>query len=691
MQQKANMLATIFLITLSVSCSHISEVEQPENPLTSNDTPAQNKAPDSVIRKFGGVQNDRNRVQYIAGSGEFLAPERASSIPSVSKNAAGDIDLNFLTTDVRTVIDAVLKEMLNKQYILESGVKGDITLQSNRSLDEGDVLMALEESLRLINLAMVVDNDIYHIMPIEHAPRKVSAIRRPAPVSVNLPGFGVQAVSLSYTTPSEMVKILDPFAAQGAILKVDNSRNLLILAGTAKELATLQELIYTFDVDWMSGMSFALFKLNHVDVKTLQGELAKIFDDAATPIKGLVKFIPITRLNSLLAISHSDNYLQRVEEWVVKLDLGGQTSGRKIYIYNVQNGKADTIGETLNQIFGSGSDSSQQGDAVGTTSPSSGARRNYAQNRHNDPADIESLSAGQLKIVPNIEDNSLLIFGTPEEYGVIFAALRQMDTPARQVLIEATLAEVMLTDELKYGVNWFLESGSNEFSFSTTTGGTVASSFPGFSYFNAGSGSNVAVLNALASITDVNVISSPKLMVINNQTATLQVGDEVPVAVQSAQGTIGDSSPLVNTIEFRDTGVILEITPHINEGGLIVLEVSQEVSEVSETKSSGIDSPTIQQRKINSTIAVQNGQSVALGGLIRETSSDATSGIPILMNIPLLGNAFSSTSKVTRRTELLVLITPRVINNAYESGLALDSLKSEFNNLVPIKSALETE
>ncbi|MDB9999127.1 type II secretion system secretin GspD [Porticoccaceae bacterium] len=673
-------LSAILCLALITSCSTLPKESQALDQVSDKKSPRvnSNELADATI---SNANTQGINVEYIDGHGRFLASERESSLPKISKNTEGNIDLNFLATDVRLVINAVLKEMLDKQYILEAGVKGDITLQSNRSLNETDVLMALEESLRLIKVAMVVSDGVYHIMPIAQAPRRIASIRRPVPASVNLPGFGVQAVSLSYTSPSEMVKVLEPFAAQGSILSVDNSRNLLILAGTAKELATLQELVYTFDVDWMKGMSFALFTLDNVDVKTMQLELAKIFNDASTPIKDLIKFVPISRLNALLAISHNREYLQQVEKWVHRLDMGGQTSGRKIYIYDVQNGKADAMGEALNQLFGSAGSATEPSNVEAQGSYNSSRSQNNTQ---------DILQAGKLKIVPNNEDNSLLMLATPEEYGVIAAALKQMDNPARQVLIEATLAEVTLNDELKYGINWFLESGTNEFTFSGASSGAVASSFPGFSYFNAGSGSNVAVLNALDSVTDVNVVSSPKLMVMNNQTASLQVGDEVPVAVQSAQGTVGDSSPLVNTIEFRNTGVILEITPHINEGGLIVLEVSQEVSEVSETKSSGIDSPTIQQRKINSTIAVQNGETVALGGLIRETTTDARSGIPLLMSIPVLGGAFRSTSKVTRRTELLVLITPRVINNAYESNLALQSLKSEFKRLVPIRSALET-
>jgi general secretion pathway protein D len=256
-----------------------------------------------------------------------------------------------------------------------------------------------------------------------------------------------------------------------------------------------------------------------------------------------------------------------------------------------------------------------------------------------------------------------------------------MDKPPRQVLIEATLAEVALNNDLKYGVNWFFESGSSDVIFSGNKSRAISPVFPGFSVVHSAASGAKAALNALSSVTDVNVISSPKVMVLNNHTGMIQVGDQVPVVVRSSQGTGSENAPVVNNVEFRDTGVILNITPHINAGGLIVLEIEQEVSEVAETKSSGIDSPTIQQRKIKTTVAIQNGETIALGGLIRETSTNSKSGIPILKDIPLLGNVFSTTSKVKRRTELIILITPRIVNNVHEMRGTLDDMKQEFKFL----------
>ncbi|MFC7047851.1 type II secretion system secretin GspD [Emcibacter nanhaiensis] len=674
------------LVLLLNSCADQGQNEPPTLQQTST---AGESSPYILLKEeasdAGNVtQGKHSAAEYIYGTGEFMAPARPGGLPSVTKSEDGTIDLNFLESDVRAVVDAVLSDMLSLHYVLDPAVKGKITLQSNRSLGKTEVLMALEEALRLVNVAMIKSEGVFHIIPLKDAPRRVTSIRRPVPPSVNLPGFGVQAVSLDYTTPSEMAKLLQSFAPQGSILSIDNSRNLLLLAGTAKELATLQELIRTFDVDWLQGMSFALFSLQQVDAKTVKEELSVIFNDAETPVSGMIKFIPMPRLNSLLAISHSKDYLRRAEEWIARLDTGGQTSGRQIYVYHVEHGKVEGIASALSQILGD-TKGGETKEELGTPAPAAGIRRPSFQ-----PSPGESgsfFSEGRLKIVPNVDDNSLLILATPEEYGVIVKAIKQMDIVPRQVMIEATLAEVTLNDNLQYGVNWFLETGSNSFTFSDSSSGGVASSFPGFSYVYTGSNSNRAVLNAISSVTDVKVISSPKLMVLNNQTANLQIGDQVPVAKQSSQSSTDSNAPIVNTIEFRDTGVILNITPHINKGGLVLLDVSQEVSDVAETISSGIDSPTIQQRKIESSIAIQNGETVALGGLIRENITDSKSGLPLLKDIPLLGAAFSTNSTVTRRTELIVLITPRVLENSGDVRESLENLKQEFERLTPFPTS----
>ncbi len=238
-----------------------------------------------------------------------------------------------------------------------------------------------------------------------------------------------------------------------------------------------------------------------------------------------------------------------------------------------------------------------------------------------------------------------------------------------------------LTDELRFGIQWSYFGGDGPLTLSESANGGVAPQFPGFSYLFTGRTDIRAVLNALESITDVDVISSPKLMVLNNREASMQIGDQVPIAVQSSVGVADPDAPIVNAVQFRDTGVILKLTPRVNKNGLVLLEISQEVSDVVPTTTSGIDSPTIQQRKISSTIAVRSGETIALGGLIRENKSRTRTGVPYLARVPLLGAVFRSTDKNVRRTELIVMITPRVIRDADESAGVMEDLRNEFKAL----------
>lgn len=224
-------------------------------------------------------------------------------------------------------------------------------------------------------------------------------------------------------------------------------------------------------------------------------------------------------------------------------------------------------------------------------------------------------------------------------------------------------------------------AGAQDFTLSSAANGAVGAVFPGFAAVLHGGSDIRAALNLLESVTNVNVLSSPQLMVLNNQTATLQVGDQVPVPVQSATSVLTPGAPIVNTIQFKDTGVILHVTPRVNEGGLVRMEINQEVSDVTRTTTSGIDAPTIQQRKFNSSVSVQNGQTIALGGLIRDRRTQTDSGIPGLKDVPVLGYLFRSSTDIGTRTELVVLITPRVVRSESDISRVTDEFRERLRRL----------
>ncbi len=292
-------------------------------------------------------------------------------------------------------------------------------------------------------------------------------------------------------------------------------------------------------------------------------------------------------------------------------------------------------------------------------------------------ADYSGAPAGAAPITADETNNAVVIYGTPQEYQTIEAALRQLDSAPLQVLLEAAIAEVTLTDNLQYGVQYFYQpSDKHTFGLSNSDSINIGQVFPGFSYmFSEGTNIRV-VLNTLAQVTHVEVISSPEILVLNNHTATLQVGDQVPIATSQAVSVIGNSSPIVNTIEYRATGVILKVTPRVNQGGMVTMEISQEVSDVASTNTSTLDSPTITQRKIDSTIAVQDNETIALGGLIKDSrSTRGSSGLPYLSEIPVLGGLFGTKDNSFTRTELIVLLTPHVVDNLQKARAVTEELR----------------
>jgi general secretion pathway protein D len=289
----------------------------------------------------------------------------------------------------------------------------------------------------------------------------------------------------------------------------------------------------------------------------------------------------------------------------------------------------------------------------------------------------------EIRIIADDSTNSLVIRALPRDYRKIREAIDRLDILPLQVLIEATIAEVTLSDELRYGVEWFFRSGDFEATFTQNPLGAVGATFPGFSALFANADVSV-VLNALEAVTDVDVISSPQLLVLDNQTARLQVGDQVPIVVQQAAPIGGDLDTIVNSIELRDTGVILTVTPRVNAGGLVTLEIQQEVSNVvqSETQTQSEQStPTISQRLVSSTVAVQSGETVALGGLITDNRNRTRSGVPILSSIPVIGVLFSTRSRVNTRTELLVMLTPSVIDSPARAREVTEELRRRLSSV----------
>jgi len=646
----------------------------------------------------------------------------------------GSYTLNFVDADLREVVDAVLGEALGVNYSIHSDVGGTVTARTTRALTREQVVPALEDVLAMNGAAVTKKAGMYHIVPLDEA-------RMPPPVGpgdASASGYGVHIIPVNYIAASALNETLQDFVTPGSTLKADRSRNLLLFVGPGSEADDLASMVDLFDVDWMRGMSFALLPLDSADPGRMVEELREVFKSGSAGEEGaggpgeVIRFLPIQRMNAVLVISKQRDYLDRVRTWVDRLDRGVSQEERQMFVYEVENARAQDLAQVLGQMFsvqvaspsrqeqgtvapgreeasisnrstGSGASDSDgttstggnedDGATTGQTGTGSGGSTGSASSTSGGAAFSQSGSAfgaqaggtqavasggapavlgdgRQPRIVADTRNNALLVLATGEQYEMIRSTLDRLDQIPLQVVIEATIAEVRLEDELQYGLRFFFEDDSGSttgnVTFSDLGGGGVAQSFPGFSFLLE-SGDSRGVLNALSDVSDVNVISSPHLMVLNNQSASIQVGDEVPVATRSSQSTTDPDAPVVNQIEFRDTGTILEVSPHVNDSGQVTLDIRQEVSDVTATTTSGLNSPTIQQREIDSSVVVQSGQTIALGGLIEDSQDRSEVGVPLLKDIPYLGNAFKSVQINESRTELLVLLTPRVVHDQDEA------------------------
>lgn len=643
---------------------------------------------DSLSDQASNANSDetqRQRSQYFVGTGKFLNTEGQPY--KVDQDESGGVSISFRNMDIRVISQAILGDTLGEAYAIDPRVTGNATLETSGSISKEALRISFETLLKTKGFALVNTSTGYTILPQSDAVRSVNDIRIDNPASATLPGFSVHVVTLKHTTPTEMQKLIEPFSVPGGVLRADDNRNMLILAGTSQELAGMFRAIETFDVDRMAGMTFAIFPLKYVEAEQIVDELNEIFAGPTGESLSSVYLVPVPRINRIIGVAPDSGKLLEIENWISRLDIGESAPGRRIYVYNVKNGRASDIATTLNLILDSGFN---QGGGAGRNGGFNQNNRQQRQTRNNGANNFSgqnqrgngqgNIGQDYIRIVPSEENNSIVIMATPSEFGVIESALKRIDVAPRQVLVEVTLAEVGLTDELRYGLQWHFEFGDNQVTFGQST--QPSAELPGFAWTHTASSDASAVLNALESISDVQVISAPKLLVLNNHSATLQIGDEVPVPTSSAISTNNGNAPIVNTIQYRDTGVILTVTPRINEGGLVMLDVQQEVSTVVETSSSGIDAPTIQQRRMTSTVAVQNGSTIALGGLIRNSVTRTDSGVPILKDIPILGNAFKNNDIVERRSELVILLTPRIIRNADETREAMDYLQREFRSLI---------
>jgi general secretion pathway protein D len=677
--------------------------------------------PDSIA--LGGVGDEVPKAvdSVQRGTGTFV---RRISAPTVD-TSPGDVTLNFDGTDIREVVKVVLGDLLQVNYVLHPAVQGVASLETGRPLRREHLIPTLETLLRMNNAAIVYHNGTYEVVPLANAVQG-NLVPQLGESTRALPeGYSIQVIPLQYIGAEEMNSILEPLAPEGSIIRVDNLRNLIVVAGTSPEMGNLIDTIRVFDVDWMAGLSVGFFVLEYARanevVTQLEGLLA---DDSGNPFKGLFRFIPVESANSLLVISPQEKYIQQARNWIERLDLAEASGGAslRLYVYRVKNGDAENLADVLSQLFGGGDSRERRGSlggvapGLGSSSIGSSGIGFRSVNAINALGDAEgnassgdsgrdigrgTLGGGtstrrgdggsrtielssEVSIVADAVNNSLLVRSSPKDYKKILDALKQLDIVPLQVLVEATILEITLSGSLAYGVQWDffgLATKDHRSRISWTTGGIPippGGISPGFNWSVIARPDKIrARLSALAAEGLVNVLSSPSLMVLDNQTAKMQVGQQVPVPTTQQQGT-STTDRVVNQIEYKDTGVVLSVKPRVTPGGLVQMEIEQEVSTPLRETPSG---PSFQTRRITSTVAVRSNQAVVLGGLISDVRNDTKSGVPGLYGLPYIGALFGERGKDATRNELVVVLTPKVIANDQDIESVTEDFRGKLRGL----------
>ena len=706
-------VAAVFLLA---SCASTPENGQATTAETFE--PAASSAPAATANDSGAAANaqvveTRGQDKVVLGSGEFVQAARG---PERQVHAGDDgVTLNFEQADIREFLKVVFDTILKENYVVDPSVSGTVTLHTTRPLTRSAVLPTVESVLQMNNLAMLYDDGMYRVIPLATAEQSATSPTVGRYSQGRSVGFGIQIVPLEHASATEIQKILTPLVAEGSSLRVDAARNVLILSGPRFRIEELLATVRTFDVDWLKGMSFAMFRLEYADAVTMVEELEQVIGtDGESPLSGIVRLVPIERLNAVLVIAHRPDNIASMRALIEEFDYGVEGSGgRRLFVYELENGKAENIATALQEIFGIGRGGSEDPgapardpasvfkSASAVTQPvrepgsrlratQQSAQAEAAPTAEGEPG-IGMERQGEVKVIADTDNNAILVLASQEDYRSIEAAIRRLDRAPRQVLIEATIAEVSLSDNLNYGVRWFLEENKWQLGFNAPVPESAGGDGLTLAFFDADE--NVrAFFDLLAAKSNVKFLSTPQVMVVDNQTANIRVGDQIPVTTRSSQSTTNPDAPIVTEVQFRDTGTLLSVTPRINAGGQVTLEISQEVSLPGTSPAvGGGGNVSIAQRTITSSVIVQSGQTVVLGGLILENTTEGRSGIPLLMDLPLLGKAFSSTTVDTFRTELLITVKPLVVTNEREMMKVTEELRQKIRKASDYEATIKAK
>jgi len=627
---------------------------------------------------------DKKEVKKVITNNSPLpvkqSPPQDSAVAKKKNLPKKKIDLVFDNVDVYEVISNILGDILNKDFVVDPSIKTKMAMRVSGNYTDDEIIEIVTEALDVAGLTLLFENNIYKVILNKDTSKNVN-FRDPANM------HSIEVIQLKHIGSFDIVNNLKPFLSNGAAAVSVNASNSIIIADKKGNISNIKKIIEILDSQVFEGLIFKVLKFQHItaqEAKKMSDEILK--SQAIFSKTGILKDVfvyPIVSNNSILVIGKEANLVDMMVKWIKEADVPEESYNSRVFVVPISNVKAEELANILKQLYGGKATKTKEGKVI-----VQGASFNKG-----------SLN-GEVFFIPDSNNNFIIIRSSVEDYNIIYDVLKKLDVVPKQVLIDLLIAEISYNNSLKYGIQWYLKNngikidGDNFNAGLNLNSGTGvparddiigSSSLIGFSYALYDKAGGIrGLLNAIQDKSDVQILASPSILSVDNKEAKIEIGEEVPIITSSVTNVSSDGN-ITNSVQYRKTGILLSVKPQINPLGLVRLEVKEEVSEPKKNVVSGIDSPSFLKRSAETSLVAYDSQTIVIGGLIKNKIDNSNSGVPLLSDIPVLGYLFGSKNKSDERTELIIAITPHIINldslDTYYSKELFDGLKNIMKHL----------
>jgi general secretion pathway protein D len=628
-------------------------------------------------------ENAANSLQVLVAptlnTQEAAVKARDAVMPDLAETMVSRLAFNNMPVPV--YINEVFGNQLGLNFVIEPSLKSSadlVTMRINEPVNQQDLYELATQTLKSYGVTTSIKNNAVLFSFSENAssetPLLVSGRALPEVPSTSRPIFYIYPLK-AVVTPMVRSWLKKMFPTKELNINEDISRNALIFQGSSRVVEQAIAATKLLDRPVMEGMFSKIIRPSLSAVAELATNLENVLKAEGYAVRqtngaSAIRLLPLASVNQLVVFAKSEDVLNHIIDWAKILETEQHKKIEQgLFSYSVQSTQATHIVEILNSL-GVADYQTRNSDSGETTSPNTPTSSTALRSSKNS-SNTNDQTKGRYAVDQQL--NTILYSGSGKDWLQVLPVIKRLDKPAPSVMVEVILAEVTLNDTENTGIEWLANSTLGRFAlnFSTMGGAGLATSLFSTSLDNAGQ--TRAVLNAFYKNEKANIRSRPRIMVKSGGEASIDVGNEIPVITSTSQSTDAGNAPVIQTVSYRKTGVLLSVKPTVHASGFVDIEIDQELSEASSTTGSG--NPTILNRKLSTTVTLRDGGSVLLGGLISSSTSAGNQGVPILGKLPVLGKLFRTDSDSQDRTELMIMIIPYILNSPDEAEQLTDELQ----------------